>query len=70
MRAIPYFENLMPWTFLVILTILKNIARPSGDFTPAPFSEISTLIWEAIALTIAAAVIGLGKLLSELTPHP
>lgn len=70
MRAIPYLENLMPWTFLVILTILKNIARPSSDFTPAPFSEISPLIWEAIALTIAAAVLGLGKLLSELTPHP
>ena len=70
MRAFPYFENLMPWTFLVILTIFKNIARPSGDFTPAPFSQISPLIWEVIALTIAAAVLGLGKLLSGLAPHP
>ena len=60
----------MPWTFLVVLTILKNIARPSGDFTPTPFSEVSPLIWEVIAITIAAAILGLGKLLSELTPHP
>ena len=70
MRAFPYFENLMPWSFLVILTIFKNIARPSGDFTPAPFSQISPLIWEVIALTIAAAVLGLGKLLSGHAPHP
>jgi len=69
MHTTRYIENLTPWTFLVVLTIFKNIARPSGDFTPTPFSEISPLIWEVIALTIAAAVLGLGKLLSELTPH-
>lgn len=70
MRASPHFENSMPWTFLAILTILKNLGRPSGDFTPAPLSEISPVIWETIALTIAAALLGLGKLLSRLTPYP
>ena len=70
MRTFPNFENLMPWTFLLLLTIFKNIGRPSGDFTPTPLSEISPLIWEAIALTIAAAVLSLGKLLSGLTALP
>ena len=70
MRAYPQFENLTPWIFLVILTTLRIIGRPSGDFTPVPLSEISPLIWEAIALTIAAAVLGLGKLLSRLTARP
>ena len=70
MPASPNFENLMPWTFLLILTILKNIGRPSGDFTPVPLCEVSPLIWEAIALTIAAALLGLGKLLSRLTHYP
>ena len=70
MRAYPQFENLTPWIFLAILTTLRIIGRPSVDFTPVPLSEISPLIWEAIALTIAAAVLGLGKLLSRLTAHP
>ena len=70
MRASPQFENLTPWTFLVILTTFKLIGRPSGAFTPVPLSEISPLIWEAIALAIAAAVLGLGRLLSRLTAHP
>ena len=59
MRASPQFENLTPRTFLVILTTFKLIGRPSGAFTPVPLSEISPLIWEAIALAIAAAVLGL-----------
>lgn len=70
MRASPQFENLTPWTFLVILTTFKIIGRPSGAFTPLPLSEISPVIWETIALTIAAALLGLGKLLSWLTPYP
>ena len=70
MRASPQFENLTPWTFLVILTTFKIIGRPSGAFTPLPLSEISPVIWETIALTIAAALLGLGKLLSRLTPYP
>lgn len=60
----------MPWIFLVVLTIFKNIVRPSGDFTPVPLSEISPLIWEAIAVVIAAALLGLGKLLSRFAHHP
>lgn len=70
MRASPQFENLTPWTFLAILTTFKIIGRPSGAFTPLPLSEISPVIWETIALTIAAALLGLGKLLSRLTPYP
>ena len=58
-------EDFLPWLFLVTLTVLKNLARPTTTFEATPFSETSPLIWEAIALVIAGTAVAIGKFLSS-----
>lgn len=57
-------EDFLPWLFLVTLTVLKILARPTTTFEAAPFSETSPLIWEAGALVIAGTAVAIGKYLS------
>ena len=70
MRTSSVVSDLIPWLFIPFFTVFKLVTRPTANFAEAPFSELSPLLWELIALLIAVGIVTAGKLLSTMASNP